>query len=52
MYRKCDDLEAPWVGKSREEYYDFDDEENKEDYGYDEDFAYESFRDMQLEDKM
>lgn len=41
------DLQAPWVGKKPEEYYGYDDEEAE----YDEDFEYESRRDMALEDE-
>jgi len=39
--------DAPWVGCCREDYYnDYDEPE------YDEDFAYESRRDMELEDEL
>lgn len=41
------DLQAPWVGKCAEDYYGYDDEDEAE---YDEDFAYESRRDMELEE--
>lgn len=39
------DLEAPWVGKSKEEYFG-----RIEKPQYDEDFEYESKRDMELEE--
>ena len=42
------DLQASWVGKCREEYYG-DDEEEME---FDEEFAYESWRDMRYEDEI
>ena len=42
--RDCD-LQAPWVGKCAEDYYGYDDYEDEE---YDEDFEYESKRDMEL----
>ena len=41
--RDCD-LQAPWVGKCAEDYYGEDEEE----IDYDEDFEYESQRDMEL----
>lgn len=46
MSCKDDDLQAPWVGKSREEYYGYDDEEDlyATDDEYDEDFDYEISR--------
>lgn len=40
------DLQAPWIGKPPD-YYD-DEEETK----FDEDFEYESRRDMELEDEL
>lgn len=40
------DLQAPWVGKTPEEYYGY-----KEEAEYDEDLEYESRRDMELEDE-
>lgn len=39
------DLEAPWVGKTPEEYYGYD-----EDADCDEDFEYELRRDMEIEE--
>lgn len=41
------DLQAPWVGKTPEEYYGNDEEETE----YDEDLAYEMRRDMELEEQ-
>ena len=43
--RDCD-LQAPWVGKCAEDYYGYDYYEDEEEY--DEDFEYESKRDMEL----
>ena len=40
------DLQAPWVGKTPEEYYGYEEEAER-----DEDFEYESRRDMALEDE-
>lgn len=40
-------LEAPWVGKTPEEYYGYDEEEAERD----EDFEYELRRDMALENE-
>lgn len=41
------DLQAPWVGRTPEEYYGYDEEEAERD----EDLEYESRRDMELEDE-
>lgn len=38
------DIQAPWVGHSREEYFGYDDEPKRE---YDEDAEYEHYRDLQ-----
>lgn len=39
------DLQAPWVGKCKEDYYGEDDEEEC----FDADLAYESWRDLQMD---
>lgn len=41
--------DAPWIGKCREDYYGYNDEEEPE---FDEDFAYECWRDMKLEEEL
>lgn len=46
MRINCKTLQAPWIGKTPEEYYGCDEDEENE---FDEDFAYESWRDMQME---
>ena len=47
------DLEAPCVGKTPEEYYGYEDEElDGEIHDFDEDYEYESRRDMELEDEI
>ena len=46
MKRDCD-LEAPYIG-----FPDFTWYSDEEDFGIDEDFAYESRRDMELEDEL
>lgn len=40
------DIQAPWVGHTPEEYFGYDDEPEVE---YDEDFEYESARDLRDE---
>ena len=40
--------DAPWIGKTREEYFGYDDEPEVE---YDEDFEYESQCDLRLEEE-
>lgn len=40
------DIQAPWVGQTPEEYFGYDDEEVE----YDEDFEYETQRDLRLEE--
>lgn len=53
MYYDDRDLEAPWVGKCRDDYYDdFDDEDEEKELEFDEDFEYESRRDMRFEDEL
>lgn len=44
------DLEAPWIGKPPDWYAD--DELDGEIHEYDEDFEYESRRDMEMEDEV
>ena len=50
--RDCD-LEAPWIGYSNDYWDDEDEEElDTENTEYDEDFEYESRRDMEWEDEI
>lgn len=51
MSCKDDDLETPWIGECEEEYYHYEVEDDS-DIGYDEDAAYENWRDMQYEEEM